>query len=120
MPGYCDPPEENKFKPGVSGNPNGRPKGKKNVSTQLRDIVEQNADIIFDIFGKEIPPKFKSRMTSEIIALQLVARALRGDRRAINDIMDRLEGKPVQKTETEMRVESIEVSIVDPAESKSD
>jgi hypothetical protein len=37
--GYGKPPREHRFKPGKSGNPKGRPKGAKNESTILRDIL---------------------------------------------------------------------------------
>jgi hypothetical protein len=33
--GYGRPPKATRFKPGVSGNPNGRPKGTRNLATDL-------------------------------------------------------------------------------------
>jgi Family of unknown function (DUF5681) len=35
------PPLHSRFKPGQSGNPNGRPKGRKNEKTLLEDIIEK-------------------------------------------------------------------------------
>lgn len=35
--GYCKPPKETRFRPGVSGNPGGRPKGAKNKRPALRE-----------------------------------------------------------------------------------
>ena len=37
--GYKKPPIHTRFKPGVSGNPKGRPKGTKNLAT---DLAEEN------------------------------------------------------------------------------
>ncbi|MFB9980920.1 DUF5681 domain-containing protein [Mesorhizobium kowhaii] len=37
--GYGKPPVNSRFEKGRSGNPNGRPKGKKNVNTMLRDAL---------------------------------------------------------------------------------
>ncbi len=37
--GYGKQPPDHQFKPGKSGNPKGRPKGAKNESTILRDIL---------------------------------------------------------------------------------
>jgi hypothetical protein len=39
--GYGRPPRGSQFKPGQSGNPKGRPKGRKNESTILREILQQ-------------------------------------------------------------------------------
>jgi hypothetical protein len=39
--GYGHPPRENRFKPGVSGNPRGRPKGRKNEATMLTELLFQ-------------------------------------------------------------------------------
>lgn len=39
--GYARPPRASQFKPGQSGNPKGRPKGSKNESTILREILQQ-------------------------------------------------------------------------------
>ena len=42
--GYCKPPSEQQFKPGKSGNPKGRPKGAKNESTILDEILSQKIE----------------------------------------------------------------------------
>ena len=34
--GYCKPPTHSRFKPGQSGNPKGRPKGTRNLKTDLQ------------------------------------------------------------------------------------
>jgi hypothetical protein len=40
--GYCNPPDATRFKPGKSGNPAGRPKGSRNLATDLAaELAEQ-------------------------------------------------------------------------------
>ncbi len=41
--GYGKPPEHTRFKPGQSGNPRGRPKGTKNLKT---DLIEELSEKI--------------------------------------------------------------------------
>jgi hypothetical protein len=39
--GYCRPPVNTRYKKGKSGNPKGRTKGRRNVKTELREIVNK-------------------------------------------------------------------------------
>ena len=72
-------------KPGEILNPHGRPKGSRNLSTLLKEIIElKNTD------GKTY---------GEILMAKLYEKGFKGSERAIEIIMDRLEGKPLQKQE---------------------
>lgn len=74
--GYRKPPAGTQFKPGTSGNPKGRPKGKRNLGTEIRNVY-MGSVVIRE--GK------KTRRVTRLEALLLkhLERAFRGDERAI-------------------------------------
>jgi hypothetical protein len=43
--GYGRPPKDHRFQPGQSGNRKGRPKGKKNTVTLLREILDRQIEV---------------------------------------------------------------------------
>ena len=43
--GYKKPPKKTQFKPGQSGNPIGRPKGSKNLKTELREELQERVAV---------------------------------------------------------------------------
>jgi hypothetical protein len=43
--GYGKPPKQHQFRPGRSGNPQGRPKGAKNTATVVREILDQKIEV---------------------------------------------------------------------------
>jgi Family of unknown function (DUF5681) len=43
--GYARPPQDHRFRPGQSGNRKGRPKGAKNTSTLLREILDRKIEV---------------------------------------------------------------------------
>jgi hypothetical protein len=43
--GYGRPPKQNQYQPGQSGNPKGRPKGRKNTATLLREILDRMIEV---------------------------------------------------------------------------
>lgn len=84
---------------GNSGNPNpGRKKGSKNITTYLKQYLEKKTiKQIQDLkFVQELGDG-KKITNAEAIALKLIHKALfEGDIRAIENIQDRIEGKPGQ------------------------
>jgi hypothetical protein len=79
--GYGRPPKHSRFKKGKSGNPSGRPKGTKNLRT---DLIEE--------LGEKIPLREGDRPTTiskqRAFVKTLVARSLKGDARAANTLMN--------------------------------
>lgn len=78
--GYRKPPAKTRFKPGQSGNPNGRPKGSVNLKTDLRSELSERIQI------REGERSLKvSKQRAMLKAL--VAKALKGDARAANVVL---------------------------------
>ena len=75
-----------RFPKGVSGNPTGRPLGARSLTAMLRHRIEEY-------------PERAQEMLDNLINM---ARA--GDLRAVEIIMDRLEGKALQQMDTEVRI----------------
>lgn len=79
--GYGRPPEASRFRPGQSGNPKGRPKRSRNLKTELEEAVRARIALAID---GERQMTTKLRAAVEV----LLAKALRGDVRAIGAVFD--------------------------------
>jgi hypothetical protein len=78
--GYKNPPKASRFKKGMSGNPKGRPRGRRSFKTELREVLD--AKVVVTEGGR------KSKVsTSHAMLLRLRQRALNGDVRAINQLL---------------------------------
>jgi hypothetical protein len=82
------------FEKGQSGNPNGRPKGVQNSKTRLLRLLELVQKKRNPITGEE-----EDFTVLELMDMQMISKALRGDQRAYEAVVDRLEGKPKQTTD---------------------
>jgi len=78
--GYCKPPKHSRFKQGQSGNPNGRPKGSKNFSTQVRETLDLPVPIKEG--GKTVQIS-----TQKAALMRLREKALKGDQRALDRLL---------------------------------
>ena len=88
------PPEQGKFEPGKSGNPNGRPKGVPNTATRLQRFLNAT------MRGKNPVTKEDEDFTvAELMDLKQIQKALNGDTAAWEKILDRMEGKAMQRNE---------------------
>jgi hypothetical protein len=74
--GYRKPPKATRFKPGKSGNPNGRPKGSLNLSSELRRELAKLVTVRENGEAKKV---------SKRVALikSLIAKGLGGEVKAI-------------------------------------
>jgi len=78
--GYRKPPKTTQFKPGQSGNPKGRPKGHRNLATDLEE--ELNEKIIVNEGGRQLQTTKQRAMLKA-----LLAKALKGDTRAASALI---------------------------------
>jgi hypothetical protein len=76
--GYGKPPQSGRFVKGKSGNPNGRPKGSKNLDL----IVQREARELIQV--KE-GGKIRKRTKAEVAMKQLGNKAAQGDPRALRE-----------------------------------
>lgn len=75
--GYKKPPTHTQFKPGQSGNPKGRPKGLKNLNTDLQEELGQKILITEANKSQEVTKQ-------RAMVKTLFAKALKGETRAAN------------------------------------
>lgn len=81
--------ENGQFMPGASGNPDGRPPGKGSVSLLklLRDKLE------------EVPPGEQKNYAQIIIDVIMSKAIVQQDVKMLQDILNRIDGKPLNRTD---------------------
>jgi len=77
--GFGKPPKQNQFREGISGNPKGRPKGRRNLATILERVLQEKILINENGVRKTIT-KFEAALK------QLVNRAASGDLAAMRQL----------------------------------
>jgi hypothetical protein len=85
------------FPKGVSGNPAGKPKGVPNSKTRLLRLLE-----LVQIKTNPITGEKEEFTVAEQLDLMVLQKAFKGDLRAYQEILDRLEGRAKQSTEIEV------------------
>ena len=83
--GFKKPPKHTQFKPGESGNPKGRPKGVKNLATDLQEELEQFV-VVHE--GQETLKVTKQRAMLK----SLFAKAMKGETRASSALINLIIG----------------------------
>jgi hypothetical protein len=78
--GYGKPPKHSRFKPGQSGNPHGKVKGRKNLKTEL--LEELGERVIVTENGRQ---KKLSKQT--VILKRMVSDAAQGDAKARDQLL---------------------------------
>lgn len=96
MAGYKDPPKANRFKPGQSGNPRGRPADRK------YNLV---GDLFHELYNNKITfveNGVKKKMTAiQLINKQLMNKAIRGDLKAAELLYKTLKINEIKQNEDE-------------------
>jgi Family of unknown function (DUF5681) len=106
--GYRRPPQHSQFRKGASGNPNGRPRNRKNLRT---DLTEELREMILVREG-ERPVKISKQRA---IVKTLMAKTLKGDAAAANTLMNlilRLLDFDVAQAEMDQPLSSEETEIL--------
>lgn len=75
--GYGKPPKRTRFKPGQSGNPNGRSKGTKNLKSDLSEELRENVVVREGDVSRKLSKQ-------RALLKSVVNRAIKGDPRAIS------------------------------------
>ena len=83
--------EATQFKPGESGNPNGRPKGQRDYATIYREALIK--------LGNSLK-KEPDELELELLQTGLL-NAKKGDYRFYKDVLDRIHGTPVNTTKVD-------------------
>ena len=91
--GYKKPPKSTQFQPGQSGNPKGRPKGVKNLATDLEEELEQFV-VVHE--GTQTLKVTKQRAMLK----SLFAKALKGDVRATSALITLIVGLEQSKAQS--------------------
>jgi hypothetical protein len=92
--GFAKPPRSTQFRKGVSGNPTGRPKGSKNISSILVAMGREKVK-------GTVNGKVRRISLLELVIRQLSNKAATGDLKAIRELLvaHRIFAEPEQPTE---------------------
>jgi hypothetical protein len=93
--GYGKPPEQTRFAPGQSGNPKGRPRGSRNLSTVVGELARQTMTITEGGRPRRVP-----RYTA--LNLILWGKALKGDHKAFMAIHQSMRDVGLLRPEVEV------------------
>lgn len=93
-------------KPGEIRNPKGRGKGVKNTRTIIRDFLNATQDKKNPISGETEKLSIHQQMV-----LALIGKVMKGDVAAFRELIDRFEGKVVQKEEHSVKVQKDELDL---------
>jgi len=83
--GRGHPPKDTRWKPGQSGNPKGRPPKNLSITSLVKEKLEQE--------GPE------GKTNAELIADAIIELAVSGDLSAIKELLDRTDGKVIDRTD---------------------
>ena len=96
---YRRPPKETQFKKGQSGNPKGRPKGIRNLSAALTQILNENVTV--KRRGRTI-----TATKLEAAVRQLVDKAIDGDARVLAQLLAEIHKREAKAEEADDSLDS--------------
>ena len=79
--GYKKPPAHAQFPKGRSGNPKGRPKGTKNITTDLKEVLQEP-------IRARVNNQERSMTKQRAMVTNLVNSAAKGEPRAVNQVLN--------------------------------
>ena len=92
------------FKKGEVSNPNGRPKGSKNRSTIVKELLELATSQKNPVTGEQ-----ETLTQEQAITFAMLLKAGKGDVNAYKALMDSCYGAPKQTTDTNLSVSDFDV-----------
>jgi hypothetical protein len=105
--GYGKPPQRTRFKKGRSGNPKGRPRGRKNIASVIREYFYDRVRVKGENGDFYYIPKI------EAVMVQLTNKAALGDMRATRLCFDLIQMFP-EVRDDEFEEPIINIHFVDP------
>lgn len=107
-PGYRKPPRATRFKPGISGNPKGRPKQSNNVAAAINKQLDQRITV-------KVNGKSKRMTLSDVIAFKMVRTSADGDWAALSYLVKIVPNRfrlPSSETRTDEIVSEADDAII--------
>ena len=106
--GRGNPPKHTQFRKGTTGNPKGRPKGSKNLSTYLMEAAR-------DQVSATVGGKTRKISKIQATAMQLATQAAGGDQAAIGkflDWMDEIETRAAAVKPSQFPLSALDIEVL--------
>jgi len=100
--GHGRPPKAHQFKPGQSGNAKGRPKGSRNMKTDLDVALKARMSVTKN--GRAV-----TMSTQQVLIAKLIEKSLKGDIRSLSKLFD-LIGTHLTDEETNLKAKPVSQS----------
>jgi hypothetical protein len=111
--GYGKPPKRTRFKKGQSGNPNGRPKGRKSIPSIIEEVFREKVKVK----AKDGSHYYISKL--EAVLTQLTNQAAGGDTKAARTLFHILNMFPELKEPAPVQAPKLHIHFVDPPTRKN-
>ncbi len=104
--GKGKPPKATRFKPGQSGNPKGRPKGRKNFATEIKEVLKAPVPVTENGCTRKVT-------STKATLMRLRKKALEGDGRSIDRLLELAHAQQAEEAavEGERKLSAVEDEI---------